>query len=66
MGMNIHVNRNSLFTPALICMCQQIYSREELTMISDLCKSHDVVCVSDEVYEWMTFDGNQHIKIGEL
>ena len=49
-----------------ICMCQQIYSREELTMISDLCKSHDVVCVSDEVYEWMTFDGNQHIKIGEL
>lgn len=34
-------------------------------MIADLCIKHDVVCFSDEVYEWLTYDGAQHIKIGK-
>ena len=34
-------------------------------MIADLCMKHDVVCVADEVYEWMTYDNNKHIKIGQ-
>lgn len=43
----------------------QVYSKEELEMIADLCKKHDVICVADEVYEWMIYDDNKHIKIGE-
>jgi hypothetical protein len=33
-------------------------------MISDLCIKHDALCFSDEVYEWLTYKGHQHIKIG--
>lgn len=39
-------------------------SREELEVVADLCKKHDVLCVSDEVYEWLVYPGSQHIKIG--
>lgn len=43
----------------------QVFIEEELTVIADLCKKHDVVCVSDEVYEWLTYDNIKHVKIGE-
>ena len=33
-------------------------------MIADLCKKHDVIVLADEVYEWLIYSGNQHIKIG--
>lgn len=39
---------------------------EELQMIADLCIKHDVLCISDEKYEWLTYDGAKHIKIGEM
>lgn len=36
---------------------------EELTKIADLCKKHNVLCISDEVYEWMVYDDNEHVRI---
>ncbi|KAF7688717.1 kynurenine--oxoglutarate transaminase 1 isoform X1 [Silurus meridionalis] len=44
----------------------KVFQREELQMIADLCIKHDVICLSDEVYEWLTYDGAQHIKIASL
>ncbi|XP_053474570.1 kynurenine--oxoglutarate transaminase 1-like isoform X1 [Ictalurus furcatus] len=44
----------------------KVFQREELQMIADLCIKHDVICISDEVYEWLTYDGAQHIKIATL
>ncbi|XP_031632679.1 kynurenine--oxoglutarate transaminase 3-like [Contarinia nasturtii] len=44
----------------------KIYNRKELTKIADLCKKYNVLCVSDEVYEWMVFDDNEHIRICTL
>uniref|UniRef100_A0A8C7HN06 Kynurenine aminotransferase 1 n=1 Tax=Oncorhynchus kisutch TaxID=8019 RepID=A0A8C7HN06_ONCKI len=43
-----------------------VSSREELQVIADLCIKHDVVCISDEVYEWLTYDGAKHVKIASL
>lgn len=43
----------------------QVYQREELQMIADLCIKHDIICISDEVYEWLTYDGTKHVKIGK-
>lgn len=43
----------------------EMHFREELTKIADLCKKHNVLCVSDEVYEWMVYDGNEHIRMGK-
>ena len=43
----------------------KVFTRPELEAIANLCKRYDVICVSDEVYEWMVFSGNKHIRIGE-
>lgn len=43
----------------------QVYQLEELQMIANLCLKHDLLCFSDEVYEWLTYDGAKHVKIGE-
>jgi N-succinyldiaminopimelate aminotransferase len=43
----------------------RVLSREELTLLADLCIEHDLVCVSDEVYEHLVYDG-EHIPIASL
>lgn len=42
----------------------KIFTREELTFIADLCKKWNVLCISDEVYEWMVYKPQEHIRIG--
>nr|XP_049594311.1 kynurenine--oxoglutarate transaminase 1 [Syngnathus scovelli] len=44
----------------------KVYTKEELQVIADLCIKHDALCFSDEVYEWLTYDGAQHVKIASL
>ncbi|XDV20655.1 hypothetical protein PO909_025950 [Leuciscus waleckii] len=44
----------------------KVYQQEELQVIADLCIKHDVICISDEVYEWLTYDGTKHVKIASL
>ncbi|XP_054468380.1 kynurenine--oxoglutarate transaminase 1-like [Anoplopoma fimbria] len=44
----------------------KVFKREELQMIADLCIKHDVLCISDEVYEWLTYDGIKHVKMASL
>ena len=43
-----------------------MYSQGELEMVADLCKKRDLLCISDEVYEWLTHDGLRHFKIGKI
>lgn len=44
----------------------KVFSMEELQLIADLCKKYNVICISDEVYEWLVYGGVYHIRIGEL
>ncbi|XP_039618488.1 kynurenine--oxoglutarate transaminase 1-like isoform X3 [Polypterus senegalus] len=44
----------------------KVFKREELQVIAELCLKHDVVCISDEVYEWIVFDDNAHVKIASF
>nr|BBA45757.1 kynurenine oxoglutarate transaminase [Pachyrhynchus infernalis] len=44
----------------------KVFTLEELTFIADLCKKHNVLCISDEVYEWMVYKPNEHIRIVTL
>uniref|UniRef100_A0A183AQC9 kynurenine--oxoglutarate transaminase n=1 Tax=Echinostoma caproni TaxID=27848 RepID=A0A183AQC9_9TREM len=37
-----------------------------LMIIADACCRHNLVCVSDEVYEWLVFPPKQHHKIASL
>jgi len=43
----------------------KVFTLEELTLIADLCKKWNVLCISDEVYEWMVYKPARHIRIGE-
>ncbi len=44
----------------------KVYSREELEIIADIAEKHDLVVVSDEVYEFIQFDGRTHIPFASL
>ncbi|XP_073872422.1 kynurenine--oxoglutarate transaminase 1 isoform X4 [Macaca fascicularis] len=44
----------------------KVFSREELELVASLCQQHDVVCITDEVYQWMVYDGHPHISIASL
>ena len=44
----------------------KVFTRPELEMIADLCQRHNVLCLSDEVYEWMVFKPAEHIRIAGL
>ena len=35
-------------------------------LVAALCQQHDVLCFSDEVYQWLVYDGHQHISIASL
>nr|XP_002119772.3 kynurenine--oxoglutarate transaminase 3 [Ciona intestinalis] len=44
----------------------KVYSRDELSMIAELCIKQDCLCISDEVYEWLLYEGCTHTRIGSL
>ncbi len=44
----------------------RVYSREELQHVADLAIEHDLLVLSDEVYEYITYDDAEHISIASL
>src|SRR5947209_6792578 len=43
-----------------------VFTRQELTLIAELCIEHNVTVISDEVYEHLVFAPAQHIPIATL
>lgn len=43
-----------------------VLDREQLQQVADLAIEHDLVVVSDEVYEHLTYDGMPHVPIATL
>ena len=41
----------------------KVFTRDELALIAELCAEHDVLAVTDEVYEHLVFDGHQHLNL---
>ena len=44
----------------------RVFTREELTLIAQLCIEHDVTVIADEVYEHLVYEPFQHIPIATL
>lgn len=44
----------------------KVWSKEELTALAELAASHDLFILSDEVYEFLVFDGAKHIPTATL
>ncbi|NLP49226.1 pyridoxal phosphate-dependent aminotransferase [Bacillus sp. RO1] len=43
-----------------------VYTKEELESLGKVCLEHDILIVSDEIYEKLLYDGNKHISIAQL
>ncbi len=43
----------------------KVFSRAELELVADVCREHDLVAVTDEVYEHLVFDG-AHVPLSTL
>ncbi|RFU40148.1 putative succinyldiaminopimelate transaminase DapC [Actinomadura logoneensis] len=43
-----------------------VFTRAELESIAAVCREHDLVAITDEVYEYLTFDEAEHISLATL
>jgi aspartate/methionine/tyrosine aminotransferase len=44
----------------------KVFSRAELQQIADVCLAHDLLAITDEIYEHIVFDGAGHTPIATL
>lgn len=44
----------------------KVFSRKELEFIGDLCRKWDVLCIMDEVYEWLVYEPYQHFRMASI
>jgi N-succinyldiaminopimelate aminotransferase len=44
----------------------KVWERSELQLIASLALEHDLYVISDEVYEFLTFDGAKHVPLATL
>ena len=44
----------------------KVFSRAELQLIADVCLEHDLLAITDEIYEHILYDGERHIPIATL
>lgn len=43
-----------------------VYTREELEAITEVCVDEDILILSDEIYEKLTYDGAEHISTASI
>ncbi len=43
-----------------------VYTRKELEVIAELCRKHNAVAITDEVYEHIVYDGRRHYSIASF
>ncbi len=43
-----------------------VYNREELTAIAKVCIKHNILVISDEIYERLVYDGVEHVSIASV
>ncbi|MEZ4458553.1 MAG: aminotransferase class I/II-fold pyridoxal phosphate-dependent enzyme [bacterium] len=44
----------------------KVYTRDELQVIADFCRDHDILAITDEIYEYIVSDGAEHISLASL
>ncbi len=44
----------------------KVFSRAELALIADECMRHDALAITDEIYEYILYDGAEHVSLATL
>ena len=43
-----------------------VFTRQEMEEVARLCQEHDLIAITDEVYEHLIFDGREHVTLSSL
>ncbi|MFI9382846.1 pyridoxal phosphate-dependent aminotransferase [Kutzneria sp. NPDC052558] len=43
-----------------------VFTRQEMEEVARLCQEHDLIAITDEVYEHLIFDGREHVTLSAL
>lgn len=43
-----------------------VFTKNELSGVSDVCVDNDLIAIADEVYEKIVYDGNKHLSLGSF
>ena len=46
--------------------CGKVFTKDEMKLIVDMCSDNNVIAVTDEIYEYILYDGKKHISIASL
>jgi aminotransferase len=46
--------------------CGKVFTRDELEFIAGLCVQHDCLAITDEIYEYILYDGRAHVSLATL
>lgn len=44
----------------------KVLSGEELRVVADLCTDYDVTAITDEIYEYITYDSKRHVSLASI
>jgi aminotransferase len=44
----------------------KVWTRDELADVLDLMERHDLIAITDEIYEYMLYDGAEHVSLASL
>ncbi|MBK8189341.1 MAG: aminotransferase class I/II-fold pyridoxal phosphate-dependent enzyme [Vampirovibrionales bacterium] len=44
----------------------KVFTREELALIAECCQQWGVLCITDEIYEYILYDGAEHVSMRSL
>jgi aminotransferase len=44
----------------------KVFTRDEMTFIASLCQEFDVLAITDEIYEYIIYDGEEHVLMANL
>lgn len=44
----------------------KVWSRAELEVVAQFCKDHDLLAITDEIYEYIVYEGAQHVSLASL
>jgi aminotransferase len=46
--------------------CGKVFTREELEKIGELCRRNGALAYTDEIYEYIVYDGRQHVSMATI
>ena len=44
----------------------KVFTRDELKVVADLCADYDALAITDEIYEYILYDGRKHISMATV